>query len=60
MTGPGKLRLLAQTIEPIAAKVSEYATTSTSEFVAETYAGLRSGKTYPDDVMAEYRRLTNQ
>ncbi|MDP9439599.1 MAG: hypothetical protein M3P49_12815 [Actinomycetota bacterium] len=38
-------------------KVSEYAMTNGAEFVAETYAGLLYGKTYPPEVMEEYRRF---
>jgi hypothetical protein len=39
-----------------ASKVSQYGATSPIEFVAETYAGMVSGKTYPDDVMDLYRK----
>lgn len=40
-----------------AARVSEYSTTGPGEFVAETYAGLISGTTYPNEVMALYKKL---
>jgi hypothetical protein len=36
-------------------RVSKYATTSTSEFVAETYAGRRTGRKYDYQVMSAYR-----
>ena len=39
-----------------ALKVSKYATESKPEFIAETYAGIRSGKTYPDDVRELYKK----
>ena len=39
-----------------ARKVSEYATESPLEFVAETFAQLIEGKTFPDDVMALYKK----
>jgi hypothetical protein len=39
-----------------AEKVSRYAATVPSEFIAETYAGIRSGKTYPDDVKNLYKK----
>lgn len=39
----------------VAAKVSNYAKRNPSEFVAETYAGLKSGKKYDDDVMKLYK-----
>jgi hypothetical protein len=38
-----------------AAKVSDYAKTSAIEFVAETFAGLLTGKKYDKDVMALYK-----
>jgi len=38
-----------------AQKVSRYGATSPPEFIAETYAGLRSGNTYDQDVMDLYR-----
>ena len=37
-------------------EVSEYASESPLEFVAETFAGLLEGKTYSDDVMALYKK----
>ena len=38
----------------IAGQVSRYAKTNPTEFVAETYAGLKSGKKYSKDVMQLY------
>lgn len=43
--------------EKIAAKVSRYATTNPSEFVAETYAGLMTGQKYDKEVMDYYAEL---
>ena len=40
----------------IAAKVSEYATTSPSEFVAEVYAKLLSGAKFDNEVMSLYAK----
>jgi hypothetical protein len=40
-----------------ARKVSKYATTNTSEFVAEVYAARVAGKRYDDDVLTLYERL---
>ena len=51
-------RILGQVDDKIASKVSKYATTSAAEFVAETYAGLRAGKTYDDDVMNLFKEKT--
>ena len=39
----------------LARRVSRYATTNPSEFVAETYAGLRTGRRYDYQVMGAYR-----
>ena len=39
----------------LARRVSRYATTSPSEFIAETYAGLRTGRRYDFQVMRAYR-----
>lgn len=39
----------------LARRVSKYATTSSPEFVAETYAGLRTGRRYDYQVMRAYR-----
>jgi hypothetical protein len=39
----------------IAKRVSNYATTNSNEFVAETAAGIMSGKTYDAEVMKLYR-----
>lgn len=43
--------------ERMAAKVSEYATRSPAEFVAETFAGLVHGQKYDTEVMQAYRTL---
>jgi hypothetical protein len=40
----------------LARRVSGYAATSPSEFVAETYAGLRTGRRYDYQVMQAYRQ----
>lgn len=40
-----------------ASRVSRYAATNAMEFMAETYAGLRSGQRYPRRVMERYREL---
>ena len=41
--------------EQTAEQVSRYAMTSQGEFVAEVFAGIRSGNVYSDDIMAVYR-----
>ena len=49
-----------QTLPPaprVAGRVSQYAKVNAAEFVAETYAGLRAGKKYDNQVMKEYKRL---
>jgi hypothetical protein len=57
-TQPTTLRwLLGDPEYDVVRRVSEYATHSRLEFVAETYAGMRAGKTYDEQVMALYRRL---
>ncbi len=38
----------------VARKVSWYASTEQAEFVAETFAGMKSGRTYPKEVMDLY------
>lgn len=43
-------------IQAIAGKVSNYAKESPLEFVAETFAGLRDGVKFSDDVMALYKK----
>lgn len=43
-------------IQATAGKVSNYAKESPLEFVAETFAGLRDGQKYSDDVMALYKK----
>jgi hypothetical protein len=53
--GKGPLPLPA---ERIRATVSNYATQSPVEFHAEVFAGLKDGKTYPEDVMEAYAKLT--
>lgn len=42
-------------MQNLARRVSRYATRSPSEFIAETYAGLRTGRKYDREVMAAYR-----
>lgn len=42
-------------LENIAGRVSQYAATSPAEFIAETYAGLRTGRKYDREVMRAYR-----
>lgn len=39
----------------LAKRVSQYAATNPSEFIAETYAGLRTGRRYDFQVMRAYR-----
>gem|GEM_PF-5131015 len=39
----------------LARRVSRYATYSPSEFIAETYAGRRTGRKYDHQVMRAYR-----
>lgn len=43
-------------IQQTARKVSDYATESPLEFVAETFSQLMEGKTFSDDVMALYKK----
>lgn len=50
-------RRLRNRIASIGGRVSGYAGTSPREFVAETYAGLRTGHRYDRQVMALYRDL---
>jgi hypothetical protein len=40
----------------LARRVSGYAATSPSEFIAETYAGRRTGRKYDHQVMRAYRQ----
>ena len=44
-----------QEVARLARRVSRYATTNPSEFIAETYAGLRTGRRYDYQVMSAYR-----
>jgi hypothetical protein len=44
----------------VARRVSQYAKANANEFVAETYAGLRTGRKYDHQVMRAYRREMNQ
>lgn len=48
--------IATKSIQETASKVSSYATESPAEFVAETFSGMLAGKTYPDDVMALYKK----
>lgn len=43
-----------------ARRVSRYATTNRAEFVAETFAGLRSGQKYDHGVMSDYWRASGR
>lgn len=43
----------------IASKVSRYATRNPKEFVSETYAGLKTGKKYSDEVMRLFKQYTD-
>lgn len=45
----------ATKMEEVARRVSKYATTSPSEFIAEAYAGRRTGRKYDYQVMDAYR-----
>lgn len=45
-----------KSIQKAAGKISAYAQTSKDEFVAEVYAGLVSGKKFPEDVMTLYKK----
>lgn len=46
--------------QPVASKVSQYATKMPVEFVAETYAGVRAGKQYGEDVKSLFKELTGR
>ena len=43
-------------IQNIAGQVSDYTKSNPLEFVAETYKRIRRGQTFPDDVMALYKK----
>ncbi|MCQ2740325.1 MAG: hypothetical protein MJ237_08915 [bacterium] len=43
-------------IQDTVRKVSKYSTKSPAEFVADTFAGIQDGKTFPDDVMTLYKK----
>lgn len=45
-----------QETKAIARRVSRYATTNPAEFIAETYAGLKTGRRYDFQVMRAYRK----
>lgn len=45
----------SKTKKSVASRVSKYATTSPAEFIAETYAGLKTGRRYDRQVMSAYR-----
>jgi hypothetical protein len=47
----------ATTKDHIGKVVSEYASTDPLEFVAEVYAGIKTGRVYPDDIMEFYAKL---
>lgn len=44
----------------VARRVSKYATTNRDEFVAETFAGLKTGRKYDYQVMRAYRAATGR
>lgn len=52
---PWTRRVRGQEVARLARRVSRYATTNPSEFIAETYAGLRTGRRYDFQVMRAYR-----
>jgi hypothetical protein len=52
---PWTRRVRGQQVAQLARRVSRYATTNPSEFIAETYAGLRTGRRYDFQVMRAYR-----
>jgi hypothetical protein len=53
--GIGVRPFSSSTNQALARRVGQYATTSPSEFVAEVYAGLRTGRRYDFQVMRAYR-----
>lgn len=52
---PWQRRVRGQEVAKLARRVSRYATTNPSEFIAETYAGLKTGRRYDHQVMRAYR-----
>jgi hypothetical protein len=58
--GVHKNRDQARRRQSLAGRVSGYAKTQPDEFVAETYAGLRSGRKYDHQVMGLYREMTGK
>lgn len=52
---PWTRRVRGQEVARLARRVSRYATTNPSEFIAETYAGLKTGRRYDYQVMRAYR-----
>ncbi len=56
-TGPTRAKKQEQEFVAIASRVSRYGATAPTEFVAETYAGLRTGQRYDREVMKLYREL---
>jgi SPP1 gp7 family putative phage head morphogenesis protein len=55
--GVARSKRLSPPERQIASKVSKYGASDAFEFIAETFTGLRKGKTYDDDVMALYRQF---
>jgi len=53
--GIGKRPFSSAKNQSLARRVSKYGATSPSEFVAETYAGLKTGRKYDYQVMRAYR-----
>lgn len=52
-----KARLTPEEADLVAREVSRYGATKPVEFVAETFAGLVSGKTYPPEILNLYRKF---
>lgn len=52
---PWARRVRGQEVARLARRVSRYATTNPAEFIAETYAGLKTGRRYDFQVMRAYR-----
>jgi hypothetical protein len=46
-----------QALKAVARRVSRYAATAPGEFVAETYAGIKTGRRYDYQVMRAYREV---
>lgn len=55
--GPGQTLSTGIKTKALAGRVSGYAKTNPPEFVAEVYAGLKTGRKYDKEVMQAYREL---